>query len=78
MPGIDWLLMGTVDYDDVIKYNLFSALLALREGNPPVIGGFPSQGTLTRSFCSAPEQTVEQTLETQVIGNAIALITVSL
>ena len=28
----------------------FSALLALCEGNPPVNGGFPSQGPETRSF----------------------------
>ena len=28
----------------------FSALLALCEGNPPVTGGFPTQGPVTRSF----------------------------
>ena len=28
----------------------FSMLLALCEGNPPVTGGFPSQGTVARSF----------------------------
>ena len=28
----------------------FSALLALCEGNPPVTGGFPSQGPVTGSF----------------------------
>ena len=28
----------------------FSALLALCEGKPPVIGGFPSQSPVTRSF----------------------------
>ena len=28
----------------------FSTLLALREGNPPVIGGFPSQRPMVRSF----------------------------
>ena len=28
----------------------FSASLALCEGNPPVTGGFPSQGSVTRSF----------------------------
>ena len=28
----------------------FSALLALCEGNPPVTGGFPSQGPVTRGF----------------------------
>ena len=37
---------------------IFSALLALYEGNPPVTGGFPSQRPVTRSFgvFSAPEQ----------------------
>ena len=28
----------------------FSVLLALREGNAPVTGGFPSQRPMTRSF----------------------------
>ena len=28
----------------------FSMLLALYEGNPPVTGGFPSQGPVTQSF----------------------------
>ena len=48
----------------------FSALLALCEGNPPVTGGFPSERPVTRSyvfFLSAPEQTVEQAIETTVI-----------
>ena len=55
----------------------FFALLALCEGNPPVTGGFPSQEPVTRSFdvfLFAPEQTVEQTIETQVIWDAIVLI----
>ena len=34
-------------HDDVIK---FSVSLAICEGNPPVIGGFPSQRPVTRSF----------------------------
>ena len=32
------------------KMESFSAPLALREGNPPVTGGFPSQRPVTRSF----------------------------
>ena len=55
----------------------FSALLALCEGNSPVTGEFPSQRPVTRSFdflCSSPEQTVEQTIETPVIWDAISLI----
>ena len=32
------------------QVGIFSAFLALCEGNPPVIGGFPSQGPVTRSF----------------------------
>ena len=49
----------------------FCALLALCEANPPVIGGFHSQKPVTRSFdtyfLSAPEPTVEQTIEKPVI-----------
>ena len=60
----------------------FYALLALWEWNPPVTGGFPSQWPVTQSFdafiWSAPEQTVEQTIETPVIWGAIALIMKSL
>ena len=48
----------------------FSALLALFEGNPPIPGGSPHKvqwrGALVFSS-SAPEQTVEQTIETLVI-----------
>ena len=32
------------------RIKVFSALLALREGNPPVTGVFPSQRSATRSF----------------------------
>ena len=32
------------------RMDIFSALLALCEGNPPVTGGFPSQRPVTRSF----------------------------
>ena len=60
----------------------FSALLALCEGNPPVTGGLSSQTPVTRSFdvffLSAPDQTVEQTIDTLVIWDAIALTITSL
>ena len=55
----------------------FSTLLAFCEGKPPVNGGFPSQRPVTRSFdffFNVPEETAEQTLETPVIWDAIALI----
>ena len=51
----------------------FSALLALRE-----TGGIPSQRPVTRSFDVLFEQTIEQTIETPVIWDAIALIVTSL
>ena len=54
----------------------FSALLALREGNPPVTKS--SDGELWCFLWSAPEQTVEQTVGTLVIWYAIALIRTSL
>ena len=60
----------------------FSALLTLCEGNPPVTGAFPSWRLVTRSFgvffLSTPEHTAEQTIETPVIKDAIALIMTSL
>ena len=60
----------------------FSVLLALCEGNPPVTGGFSSQRQVTGSFnvlfWPASEQTVEQTIGTPVIWDAIALIMTSL
>ena len=59
----------------------FSALLAFCAGNSPVTGEFPSQRPVTRSFdvffLSVPEQTVEQTIETPVIWDAITLIMTS-
>ena len=47
----------------------FVVLLALCDRNPPVAGGFPSQRPVTRSydFLSAPEQTIEQTIEMLMI-----------
>ena len=59
----------------------FSALLALCEGIPPAIGGFPSQMPETRSFdlffdlCL--KEHVEQTIEMPVTLDAIALIMTS-
>ena len=59
----------------------FSVLLALCEGNPPVTGGFPSQRPVVRNldiFFDVSGQTVEQTIKTPVIWDAIALIMTSL
>ena len=50
----------------------FSPLLTICEGKPQVTGGFPTQRPVTRSFDA--EQTAEQTIETPVIRDAIALI----
>ena len=36
--------------DDVIKWKIFSALLAICVGNSPVTGEFPAQRPVTRSF----------------------------
>ena len=58
----------------------FCALLALCTGNSMVTGDFHSQSPVTRSFdfLSTPEQTVEYTIETPVIWDAIAVIMTSL
>ena len=63
----------------------FSALPALGEGNPPVTGAwFPrtkASDAELELWCflwSAPEQTVEQTIETSVIWDDITLIMTSL
>ena len=37
-------------HDDVIKWEHFSALLAICAGNSPVPGEFPTQRPVTRSF----------------------------
>ena len=59
-----------------------SASLALCAGNPPVTGGIPlkkaSEVELWGFLWSGPEQTVEQTMETSVIWDVIALIVTSL
>ena len=55
----------------------FSVLLALCEGKPLVTSWFPSQRPVMQSFdvfLSAPEQLIEQTIETLVIWDAITLI----
>ena len=59
---------------------LFSVLLALCEGNPPVTSGFPSKRPVTRSFdvfLCVPEQTVEQ-VEMPVIWDARTLFVTSM
>ena len=57
----------------------FSALLTLCEGEPPVDSLTKANNAELRCFLlSAPEQTAEQTIETPVIWNAIALIMTSL
>ena len=58
----------------------FSVLLSLCEGNLPVTGGFPSQRQVTRIFdiFFDLQQTVEQTIETPLMSDAIALIMTSL
>ena len=53
---------------------IFSALLALCMGNPPVTGGFPSQRPVTRNFDVFFD---EQTHERPVIWDAMALIVTS-
>ena len=64
-----------MDYNMMTSSNgTFSALLAFYEWNPLVTDGFPGQRPVTRSFnafLSAPEQTVEKTIKTPVIWDAI-------
>ena len=58
----------------------FSVLLALCEGIPLVTGGFPTKASDAERCCflwSAPEKTAEQTIETPVIWDAIAVIMMS-
>ena len=56
----------------------FSALLAVCEGNPPVDS--PHRGTDAELcyFSYAPEQTVDETIQTPAIWDVIALIMTSL
>ena len=55
-----------------------SALQVLCEGNPPVSSQKVSDAELWFYLWSAPEQTVEQTIETSVIWDAVALNMTSL
>ena len=78
--GIHHYLIQWVIHYDVIKWKHFPRYCPfVRESTGH--WGFPSQGPLTRSFhfflWSATEQTVEQTIETPVIWDAIALIMTS-
>ena len=45
----EWLLYS-YQYDDVVKWKLFSALLAICAGNSLVTGEFPTKRPMTRSF----------------------------
>ena len=56
----------------------FSMLLALCKGSPPVTGQKANDAEVWCFLWSAFEQTVEQTIETPVICDAIALIMMSL
>ena len=55
----------------------FSALLALCKGDTPATGGFPSQRPVTWSFHASFDlrmKKVQQTVETPVIWDGIAVI----
>ena len=62
--------------------NIFRVILAFCAGNSQITGEFPAQKRVIRNFYvflwSAPEQTVEQTIVTPVIWDAIAPIMTSL
>ena len=58
-----------------------SALLTLREGNPPAIGGFPSQrvdSAILNGFIYISLGKRLNTIELPVIADAMTLIVVSL
>ena len=68
-------------HDDVIKLNNFRVTGPLWEeftGHRWIPRTKACDAELWYFLCSAPEQTVEQTIETLVIGEAIALIMMSL
>ena len=65
-------------HDDVTKWKPFPRYWPFCEWNPPVILTKASDAELWCFLWSAPEQTVEQTMETPVIWDAIALIMTSL
>ena len=79
---VQWLLCHHRIYKTTSSNGNLFALLALCEGNQPVTGGLPpskASGTeLWRFLWSAPEQTIEQAIETLVIRDAMALIMTSL
>ena len=54
-------------HDDVIKWKPFSALLALCVGNSPVIGEFPSQRPVARSFAVFFDMRLNKRLNRQSI-----------
>ena len=56
----------------------FSVLLALCDGNSPTVSLTKASDAELRRFLWSAEYTVEQTIETPVIWDAIALITTSL
>ena len=68
-------------YIKTLSNGNISALLVFCAVNPPITSEFPSQRPVTQSYkCflwSTPEQTVEYTIETSVIWDAIALDTTS-
>ena len=68
-------------YPNKLGQNISQVKLRRRHGNPAVTDEFPSQMPMTQFRCflwSAPEQTVEQTIRTPVIWDAIAFIMTSL
>ena len=76
----DWYGVSQVSSTiDVIKWKTFR-VTRFCEGNPTVIGGFPAQRPVARSFdvLFSPEQMIKQTMGTPVIWDAIALIMTSL
>ena len=69
-------------YNDVIKWKHFPHYWPFYAGNSPLTDEFPAQMPVTwELWCFlgyAPEPTIEQTLETPVFWDAIALIMTSL
>ena len=69
-------------HGDVIKWKLFFSVTGLLWGNTSVSGGFPSRRPVTPSFIVlfdlCHKQTTEQTVETPVVWDTIALMMTSL
>ena len=55
-------------HDDVIKWKLFSALLATCAGNSPIPGEFPTQRPVTRSFDVYFDLRPNKRLSKQMLG----------